>query len=360
MSYEGERFAMTETLPGSSDATTDEAQIEAFRNRLGPFVVAAEKTRMPMVFTAAAGLRNKIVFINGAFLELTRFQKEVVLGTDFLALMTKGTDQAAQAEVVAALEGTAEVEPVICYQRGDGTSFWASLFITPVWDEAGNVAQHFISLVDCTAQRESQRHCEMLIDELNHRVKNTLSTVQSITRQALRTTDDAVIIGELIEARLLALARSHDLLTAHSWAGSGLRELIDATLRPFMDSDGRPNRFKLDGPHAQLPPKSTLALGIAFHELATNAVKYGALSVDDGKVEIHWTIETSETGDLLKLVWQEVGGPAVTPPTRKGFGSQILERGLKHELRGQVELAFPPKGVRCSMVLPILDGNVGG
>lgn len=336
-----------------ADQKAAEAEVEQFRRQLGPFVVAAEKTRMAMIFTNASVAENPIVFANDAFLELTGFARDEVLGVSFMALMTRGVGSKAVAEIEAAFAGVADSEPEICYRRSDGTTFWASLFISPVCDEAGNVVQHFISLFDCTKHREKQTHCEMLIDELNHRVKNTLSTVQAITRQALRASDDPKIVRESIESRIFALSRSHDLLTHQNWEGAGLHDLIDAALEPFGVADGRAERFTVEGGNIRLAPKATLALGVAFHELATNAVKYGAFSNDVGTIQITWNTEMQPGGERLILTWREKDGPVVVPPTRKGFGSQVIERGLAHELKGKVRLDYLPEGLVCTIDLPV-------
>lgn len=344
---------MSDDTNSPADQKIAEAEVEKFRRQLGPFVVAAEKTRMAMIFTNAGKSQNPIVFANDAFLELTRFAREDVLGVGFLSLMTRGCGSEAMAEIEAAFAGTADREPEICYRRGDGTSFWASLFISPVCNEAGDVEQYFISFVDNTLHREKQTHCEMLINELNHRVKNTLSTVQAITRQALRASDDPKVVGELIESRLFALSRSHDLLTRHQWEGAGLHDLIDAALEPFGLANGRSERLSVEGANILLTPKTTLALGIAFHELATNAVKYGALANDIGTIRITWTTAMQPDGERLMLAWREKDGPVVVPPTRKGFGSQVIERGLAHELKGKVRLDYLPEGLVCTIDIPV-------
>ena len=136
----------------------------------------------------------------------------------------------------------------------------------------------------------------MLIDELNHRVKNTLSTVQSIVWQALRTASDPKVIRESIESRLFALSRSHDLLTRENWESAGLLDIVHDALEPFGVADGRADRIVITGENIRFPPKAALALGIAFNELATNAVKYGALSNATGSILIEWTIETAPEG----------------------------------------------------------------
>lgn len=349
----GHGACMSRDRNTAADQQAAEADVERFRDQLGPFVVAAEKTRMPMLFTNAQKTENPIVFANDAFLRLTGFDRDEVLGASFKSLMTRGAGSDAQAQIEAAFAGRADSEPEICYRRKDGTSFWASLFISPVCDEAGEVVQHFISLADFTKHREKQTHCEMLIDELNHRVKNTLSTVQSITRQALRASADPNVVKELIESRIFALSRSHDLLTQHNWEGADLRDLVGTALEPWRVANGRAERFEIEGDSIRLVPKATLALGIAFHELATNAVKYGALSNDVGMIRIAWHTETRPSGEQLIFNWREKGGPVVVPPTHKGFGSQIIERGLAHELQAKVSLEYLPEGLVCTIDLPV-------
>src|SRR5476651_2448367 len=154
----------------------------------------------------------------------------------------------------------------------------------------------------------------MLIGELNHRVKNTLSTVQSIVWQTLRAASDPRVVRESIESRLFALSRSHDLLTRENWHSAGLRDVIHDTMEPFVVADGRAARLVITGENIRFPPKAALALGIAFNELATNAVKYGALSNAAGSILIEWTIETAPAGRRLLLSWKEKDGPPVTPP----------------------------------------------
>lgn len=348
---------MSEAIDGSGRLAAAEADVEQFRKALGPFVVAAEKTRMPMIFTHAGVADNRIIFANDAFLDLTGFARDEVLGANFISLMDADGAPGAVEEIETAFAGRAEHEPEACYRRSDGTSFWASLFISPVCDETGAVVQHFISVVDQTRQREKQAHSEMLINELNHRVKNTLSTIQSIVRQAIRASDDPKAVGEAIESRIFALSRSHDLLTRHDWEGAGLHDLIDAAVEPFEAERGGAKRIQVEGLNVRLAPKAALALGIAFHELATNAVKYGALSNDRGTVRIAWKSEITPSGERLVLTWRENDGPVVAAPTRVGFGSQMVERGLTHELRGAVHIDYRPEGLVCTIDFPF-EGSI--
>ena len=161
------------------------------------------------------------------------------------------------------------------------------------------------------------------------RAVRTLATVQSIVWQALRTASVPYVIRESIEGRLLALSRSHDLLTRENWKSARLHDLVNEAMEPFGISDGRAERLVITGTNTRIPPKAALALGIGFHELATNAVKYGAFSNETGSILIEWRIEPTLAGDRLILRWQEKDGPPVTPPSRKGFGGWL---GLHHQL----------------------------
>jgi len=329
-----------------------ETDVERFREELGPFVVAAEETRMAIVFTNAREPENRITFANDAFLALTGWSREEVLGKSFNSLMARGASPEALQEIETAVSGHVEIDPEVCYRREDGSQFWASISISPVKDEDGNILQHFASFVDLTLHKEEQANSKMLIDELNHRVKNTLATVQSIVKQALRTATDPDVIRESIESRIFALSRSHDILARENWKGAGLHDLIDAALEPFAVTDGRVERFTVEGGNIRLLPKAALALSIAFNELATNAFKYGAFSNDEGTISIAWTIAPSPAGKRLILHWREQGGPPVTPPSRKGFGTQVIERGLAHEFDGKVELDYRPAGLVCTIDVP--------
>ena len=347
-------------MPEEADKTHKqeqaEAEVERFRQDLGPFVVATETTRMAMVFTDAKAPNHPIIFANDSFLKLTGYQREELLGLTFDALMTGCVDAETLAQLKAAFDGTSDIDPDIHYRRKDGSEFWASVFVCPVCDASGDVIQHFISIVDLTRFKLEQAQSTMLIDELNHRVKNTLSTVQSIARQALRNSTDPDEIWNSIESRLFALSRSHDLLTQQDWSGAGLHDLIETAMEPFASSRGRAARLILTGDNIRVSPKATLALGIAFHELATNAAKYGAFSNDAGLIEIAWVIETTPEGDRLVLRWREKDGPPVAPPARKGFGSQVIERGLTHELGGSVQLEYRSEGVACTINIPVPRG----
>jgi two-component sensor histidine kinase len=200
-------------------------------------------------------------------------------------------------------------------------------------------------------RREAEKHRELLINELNHRVKNTLATVQSIAAQTLRTSALEAEVRNRLDARLIALSDAHNLLTEHNWAGATLDEVVERALRPHRSE--REVRFDIKGPEVQLSPKTALAFAMALHELATNAIKYGALSADVGHVTLIWQVDQKNGGPRLQMVWEERGGPSVTPPSRKGFGMRLIERGLAAELGGSVQLTYLPSGVVCTIDTPL-------
>jgi PAS domain S-box-containing protein len=351
---------MPEAENKSKEQKVAEADVEDHRKDLGPFVVAAETTRMAMAFTDAKEADSPIVFANDSFLALTGFSRAELLGQSFNSLLARGVDASAIAQVTAAFKDSPDTDPEVHYRRKDGTEFWASVFISPVRDKNGELIQHFVSFVDLTKHKRAQAHSDMLINELNHRVKNTLATVQSIVWQALRKSTDAKVMGESVQGRLSALSRSHDLLTRDHWASAGLRDIVIDALEPFGVSGARAERLVISGDNIRLSPKATLALGIAFNELATNAMKYGAFSNEAGSIEITWAVVPSLDGDRLILNWKEKGGPPVSPPVRKGFGLQVIERGLAQELEGSARLDFQASGVIFRLDIPALRGARGG
>ena len=351
---------MSEITKKSEEQKGAEAEVERFRQNLGPFVVAAETTRMAMVFADAMEPDNPIIFANDSFLSLTGYEREEVLGKSFNFLMAHGADAEALTRIKNEFDGASECGTEVLYRRKNGSEFWTGLFISPVRDGHEDVVQYFASFVDLTQYKENEAKSKSLIDELNHRVKNTLSTVQSIVWQAMRTVADPKLIQGAIESRLLALSRSHDLLTRENWESAGLLDIVHDALEPFGAADGRAERIAIKGENIRFSPKSALALGIVFNELATNAVKYGALSNGTGSILIEWTKEPTPAGARLILNWREKDGPSFSTPSRIGFGSRVIERSLAHELEGTVNLDFRPDGLVCAMSIPIPSVARGG
>jgi two-component sensor histidine kinase len=211
------------------------------------------------------------------------------------------------------------------------------------------------AVVDISSRKRADLQRELLLAELNHRVKNTLAVVQGIAHQTFKDSDASHEARTAFEGRLFALSVAHSLLTQANWENASLEELATDALNV-----GAPNRARvsLSGPPVLLPPKEAVAIVMALHELCTNAVKYGALSNDTGRIELGWNRAEGHE-PRLKLVWREHGGPAVSPPKRRGFGSLLLERTLAQDLDGSVTTEFHPEGLVCSIDAP-LPSNGGG
>ncbi|MDO9713308.1 sensor histidine kinase [Paracraurococcus lichenis] len=234
--------------------------------------------------------------------------------------------------------------------RKGGTRFWASGLTMPLRDRAGAVRGFLKILRDRTERRRAEERRALLVAELNHRVKNTLATVQSLAQQTLKSEPEPRAFAATFQGRLRALARAHDLLTREEWAGATLADVARAALAPWLDGKGGGGRLGLDGPELMLAPRQALGLSMALHELATNAAKHGALSEPGGRVSLAWR----RAGPAATVEWTEEGGPPVRPPERRGFGSRLLGRALAAELGGSVELDFAPGGVRCAVRLPLV------
>jgi PAS domain S-box-containing protein len=237
--------------------------------------------------------------------------------------------------------------------RKDGSRFWASGLVMPLRDEAGALRGFLHILRDRTEARREEERRNLLLRELDHRVKNTLTVVQSVAQQTERSTEAPPSFREAFGARLMALARAHDILARRGWEGVPLRELVERTLDPY-GTPGGGRRLAMEGPPVLLTPNATVTVNLALHELATNAAKYGSLSVPEGRVEVTWTVEAGDAESTIRILWRECGGPPVRVPERRGFGSRLLERGLAREFGGEVRLDFVPSGVECriSMAVP--------
>ena len=204
--------------------------------------------------------------------------------------------------------------------------------------------------IDISDAKVAEEHQRLLINELNHRVKNTMATVQSIASQTLRNTDTAAQAKEAIEGRLIALSRAHDVLTRENWEGADLYEIVDQAVAPY--SSRGEDRLHLRGSKVRLQPRTALSLAMMLQELATNAVKYGALSNATGEIRITWEVVRGAPSHL-HLRWEESGGPAVQPPTRRGFGTRLIERSLAQDLGGNVDIAFAATGLVCTVDAPL-------
>ncbi|HXD45732.1 MAG TPA: PAS domain S-box protein [Pseudolabrys sp.] len=235
--------------------------------------------------------------------------------------------------------------------RPDGRDIWVSVRSSPVRAASGELLYVVRVVQDISERKIAERRQKLLIDELNHRVKNTLATVQSLAAQTARAAPSPPLFRERFEGRLAALSKAHDQLTMRHWENAELRALLTASLAPYAGASS--NRIVLRGEDLVLRPRAVLTLAMAFHELTTNAAKYGALSVPSGRVEIVWRPEEENGRIVLRIGWYEQGGPPVASPDRHGFGSRLIEGSIAAELGGSARLDYAPEGVTCEMTIPM-------
>jgi two-component sensor histidine kinase len=222
------------------------------------------------------------------------------------------------------------------------------LLIEALRAETGEVLGTTSVAVDISERKANEDQLRLLLRELTHRCKNLLAVIHAIARQTASRTRSVEDFLDRFSARLGAMGASHDLLIADDWQGASLRMLVEQQLGDHAERFGE--KIAIEGEDVMLKPEAVQNLGLALHELATNAHKYGSLSEPEGEVSISWKF--CEDASKLKLVWQERGGPKVTPPERSGFGRAMIENVVSKALEGDVSLSFPPKGVRCVIEIP--------
>jgi PAS domain S-box-containing protein len=238
----------------------------------------------------------------------------------------------------------------VARQRKDGTRIEVSLTARPVRAADGRVIGIAAAAHDVSDRKRREAQMRLVMRELTHRSKNLLAVIQAMARQtALSTTDTEEFLDRFAD-RLAALARSHDLLVRQDWTGVDLRELLRQQLAPFVDDgDGR---LSTEGPRLVLKPEVAQNIGMAFHELATNASKYGSLSVPHGHVDVSWSRVAGDGGDRLRIEWRETGGPPFAPPARRGFGRTVIEHMVATATRGEAQLEWRPEGLFLRLDLP--------
>ncbi len=242
------------------------------------------------------------------------------------------------------------------YVRKDGQIIWVEVMSSAVRGADGAFRYGVRHVQDITSRKEAEARQKLLLDELNHRVKNTLATVQSLAAQTARTCSTADEFRRRFEPRLIALSAAHDRLTRHQWEGASLRDIAVEELS-FHRTSSR--NIQVSGPDLMLPPRASLSLSMLLHELATNAVKHGALSKDGGRVELGWTVERmGPFPSAVTLRWVESGGPRVKEPETRGFGSRLLQVTAA-ELEGEARSEYAPEGLRWSMRFPLRQRDEG-
>ncbi|HEY7384052.1 MAG TPA: PAS domain S-box protein [Beijerinckiaceae bacterium] len=299
--------------------------------------------------------RRHCVYMNVAAEKLTGFALDETQGQALHEVIHARPQDRAHALEESPIEGALRASR---QERGEaifvhkaGHLYPVAFTASPIRDDDAKVVGTIIEVRDISAEKAAQQHQQLLINELNHRVKNTLATVQSIAVQTLRSSGSDREARAAFEARLLALSKVHNILTRENWEGASLSDIVAEVLAPH-ESDHRA-LFHIDGPDVRLHPRMALPLAMALHELATNATKYGALSNDSGVVSIAWGIKPASGEQRLWLRWAEAGGPPVAPPGRKGFGSRLIERSLVVELGGEATIDYAVGGVVCRVEAPL-------
>ncbi|MBY2942924.1 PAS domain S-box protein [Rhizobium leguminosarum] len=253
-----------------------------------------------------------------------------------------------EARIIARIKAGERIETHETIRRHrSGKLLDVSLTVSPIYDAEGRIVGASKIARDITARKEAERVQEVLIAELNHRVKNILATVAAIARQTFAGAPDAEAARAAFDARLQSLARAHDLLTHGNWEAASLGNVVSEALSAYPAE-----RLDISGPDLNISPKAVVALALIVHELATNAAKYGALSAESGKIAVSWKLEGSPDPSLI-LLWSESGGPPVKPPLRRGFGSRLIEAMSSGQLKGRAELAYDDGGLRCLISAPL-------
>lgn len=349
--YEEGEFVNTRCF--TVDVTEQYAAYEALREREHQLQQILNAIPAAIYMTDANG---RVTFFNEAAVQFSGHKPR--LGSDewcvsWRLFESDGTplphDQCPMAVAIREQREIRGVEAIA--ERPDGTRVPFIPFPTPLRDGDGAMVGAVNMLVDITDRKRAENAQQVLIHELNHRVKNTLASVQSIALQTYRASPQPGEFFQKFQGRLLALSKAHDLLTRRNWTGLGVGELLDTELGPYVITGE--DRIRRNGPEVALPPRIALVLSMVLHELATNAAKYGALSCESGRVDLQWAVDGAQPDTSLHLSWEEAGGPAVNVPTAHGFGTRFIRRSLTADLEGLVDLAFEPGGVSCRMSFPL-------
>jgi PAS domain S-box-containing protein len=324
------------------DITTAKRHEDALRAREAELELIARMTPLALVRCD----RNMIYrFVNRAAADLLGSTPEQIVGRPVGDVVGSAAFSIIRPHAERALLGeTVEYEAEIPYPHAGVR--WMHVIYTPDRQHGGEVVGWFASIIDITQRKQAEEHKKLLIDELNHRVRNTLAVVQSIAQQTLKGEAATEASRRAFEGRLLALAKAHGLLTRTSWESANLAEVVEDAIQTNIAAR---DRITIRGRDMMLGPKPALAIAMALHELFTNAIKYGSLSNEAGWVEIAWSPAEEAR---FQLTWSEHGGPPVSPPVRRGYGSAMMEQALARDLQGEVLVEYRREGLHCAILAP--------
>ena len=288
-----------------------------------------------------------VVEVNESTLATAKLEASDVVGKHFWETYWWSHDADARDElrlcVLRAAQGERVRHDTTVRTSGDGRIAVANL-LAPVLDESGTVTHVVASGFDISDRKKAEQHREMLVNELSHRVKNSLATVQTIASHTLREASDLESFRETFVGRLMAISKCHDLLIDTTRSNADISQLVRDQVLPYAPG-GLDRQVSMSGPPLVLGPEAAHTFGLILHELATNAAKYGALSTENGQLEVTWKRGSDLEQNEVIFTWVETGGPPVTPPTRRGFGSVLIEQSLAHTLDGKVQIEYRPEGL---------------
>lgn len=299
---------------------------------------------------------GRLLRVNEAFEGITGYSKDELLTKTLFDITHPNDVPADRRDFARQVAGEIDrYEIVKRYVRKDGRVIWVEVTSSTVRSEDGGFGYGVRMAQDITERKLAEEHKKLLLDELNHRVKNTLATVQALAAQTARGATSAEDFQRRFEPRLMALSAAHDRLTRRDWRGASLDDIVSGELRAHEN----PGTVFIEGPDLILPPRVSLSLSMALHELATNALKYGALSVAGGRVEVRWQVERDPATPYptgVEIGWAESGGPPVQPPAQEGFGSRLL-RVTSAELKGDLKMKWAPHGLEWDLSFPLRSAD---
>lgn len=295
----------------------------------------------------------RIEYVNPAFTRMTGYEAREVMGRSPRLLQGPGTDRAVLERLRASLEAGEAANGEALNYRKDGSAYTVEWLITPVRGSDGRIARWVSAQRDVSERRAFEDRQVLMVRELHHRVKNTLATVQAVLNATVRSSLSIPEFTRALSGRIASLARTHALITEDTGQAASFEGLLRAELDPY----GERGRLSLDGPNVVLPSELAVPVGMALHELTTNALRHGSLADPNGRLQVTWRVEEGPAGRGLRWDWAEHDGPPTAHPTREGFGHRLLNKVLATQTGAEVEVDFAPDGLRVSIRMPLPEAR---